>query len=289
MRRSTFCAAAIALLCTHTAYAKNTAILTQTGDAQVLNVTQTAGKNGSVVIEQAGNHNAIFAAQDDEEIGVGRISPANALSIKQAGDHNGINAVFLDGIALGQKSTLPGFATNTMTIQQAGKTNQIAYGQTGIGNNADIKQGLLPGRAVSSGNIASLAQSQSHNDATITQDGFNNHTVNRQIGGGNVLKMAQGGTSNLSDVQQLHDDVATVDQAGFGNTLKLLQFDSSEDATLSQSGHDNDLNLIQDQPLDTASLTQGGSFNVLTVKQMSVGANATVSQTGTASTITLSQ
>ena len=289
MRRSTFCAAAIALLCTHTAYAKNTAILTQTGDAQTLSVYQVGGNNGSATIDQSGNHNSIYAMQDDDEIGIGRVSPANILKIKQAGDHNGINATIFDLIQLDQKNTAPGLGANTMNIQQAGKSNQIDYGQQGYDNYADIKQGVAVSRAVASGNQAALSQLQSHNTATITQDGVSNRTVNRQTASSTVLNIKQNGTSNLSDVQQLHDDIAMVDQSGFGNTLKISQFDSIDDATVSQAGHDNDLNLIQDQPLDTASLTQAGSFNVLSVKQMSVGANATITQTGTASTITLSQ
>lgn len=281
---------AITLLLAGTAQAKNVATITQTGDMQMLTVSQVAGSSGSATIDQAGDHNAILAYQKDSESFGNRQSPANLLKINQIGDHNTINTINSQPLPFtGQSNESPGSAANTMTIKQAGQTNEIHYGQKGFGNAALIRQGQGASRDAASQNVATVGQYQSANEATITQDGTRNELIARQNAGHDTVFVKQDGFVNTIHVNQAHDDAASVVQTGSSQFIEIKQFDSLESAVVIQGGNDNDLLLLQALPLDSATLTQNGGFNMLTVTQGTVGAVANVNQSGVINHITLNQ
>jgi hypothetical protein len=152
--------------------------------------------------------------------------------------------------------------TNDAYIMQANHNQYASQDQTGLGNSADIYQGVNNGAS----NTNNAYQTQSHNGTTeaaknvayIDQEGTNSTARQQQYGGGNIASIQQGsGDYNYTSQAQTGDRnrAYTTQSSGFGVAYQT------------QSGTENFATTDQSSSRAYSSSMQSGNNNAAIVNQ----------------------
>jgi hypothetical protein len=302
----------------HQVGAANSFDVTQNGNSNKVSVHPDQGGangglpsyNGSITINQTGNHNKIW---DADQAGYN-----NVMTINQGGEMGGNNNIVN---VEAQVNKNPESASNVITISQFGNNNAVGgYGDTksgayqeGSGNSMDITQsnGATAGQGTfDPANIPDqidgpydysewafradieggqgLIQLGEGNEMTINQVGENYIPVIYQNGNNNESEVTQnnGGTSNIAASFQVNaDNHSTITQDGHYNGAAILQGGGgSNHASITQHGNLGLAASIQSGTGNHAAITQGGTSNRALNLQLGGSNHAVISQSGNGNT-----
>jgi hypothetical protein len=154
----------------------------QVGATNFAQVTQTAFVSSSAIIQEGEGNVATTTQGSAANLGLLFDSASDLAFVKQVGDRNGSDIVqngeTSSGLAEVRQDGDDGSSSITQTT--------LTPGQEGEDNEAKVEQ-LLG----SSGNISTIAQAGSENEAFVTQGGADNLSAVTQAGLGNVATVAQ--------------------------------------------------------------------------------------------------
>ncbi|OYU75240.1 MAG: hypothetical protein CFE32_15015, partial [Alphaproteobacteria bacterium PA3] len=239
-------ASALALMAAATsasAQSVPTQTLTQAGNGNVANVTQTgtaATLNAGSTLNQAGNNNRADITQIVNAVGAKLVS-----EVTQTGSGNRalVGQDAAAGLGADSKVTIKQYSAGSAgaaplppTASSASEGNFAAAIQAGgAGNQITINQGTAT--ESKNGNVAGAAQFGGGNIATITQDAIDAVAGTLQFGSGNKSDITQ--TDSLDNPTD--DPNAVVTQNGNVNESKIVQTtsglaDGNLDATVNQFG-----------------------------------------------------
>ena len=264
------------------------------GDGNAINLTQSNTAEAFILQDGPTDNggfyggNRAYVTQDD-----------GYANIKQAGDNSEITL------------TQQGGTGNQAYMEQSGNVHNAVVDQNGTNNYVDTYQRLWRGDIDidqdGDGQQVYLDQTSMTNAgggsyATIDQNdgtGTGGNSVGQagdafdQIGDGNSLDVMQSGTMNLMLGSQDNGSMATVDQTGVSNEIRLEQDDAT--ATMTQNGDNNRVQGVGGAGTfglqtngSTLILNQMGDANVLSLDQNN-GATANVMQDGLTNTAEIVQ
>lgn len=306
--------------------AGNSALVSQTGNDNVLDGTQT-GENNSVIANQTGDDNVgdAFQSGNDNRVVLTQTGNANQAAIRQEAGNNNEASVIQTASNNSVGDPLPdntpgGFVNprtqtyipRTVGVLQRGSDNKASISQTGNGA-ANIDQ-------IGNRNFAGVAQSGAGAVFDVDQTGSDNFvTANRdekttvtQTGARAQIRVRQTGNTNQAALSQIGDDAfvgidqignsnfagttqgpaavgasSTIAQTGDFNRAEVLQ-SSFATSEITQSGNNHAADVIQGANSYSLISQTGGNGNVASVTQ-GAGDWSSVSQTGGANTATVKQ